>query len=77
MAMIKLTPEQEQFLENSCTKIKQEDQRQFYYMPFWWEKLGDGTWTVHNFDNLPPDLKQALRLMREHSFKPIKPKPHE
>lgn len=74
MAIIKLTKEQEQFLENSGTKIVQEDQRQFYYMPFWWEKLSDGNWKVHNFDNLPPDLKQALRLMREHSYKPLTPR---
>ena len=76
MERIKLTLEQEQFLQNACSQVKSdvEGASTYYYMPFWWEKLPDGNWRAHNFTDLPPDLKQVLWMMREHSYKPVKPR---
>lgn len=37
---------------------------EYYYLPFWFKDIGDGLFELHNFENLPENLKQKINYLR-------------
>ena len=60
MIKIKLSKQVQDFL----TQHTVVDEK-YFYIPFWYEKNEDGTYTPHNFENLPEELKKAIKDRRK------------
>jgi hypothetical protein len=61
---MKVTDEQKKFLAD-CSHIMFEDSTpKWYYIPYWFEHVGGNTFKLHNFDNLPEELKKSIKESR-------------
>ena len=68
-------------LEQFCTVVQIESEetlkliREFriletwYYSPFWYKRLPDGSLETYSFDDLPQNLKEYIKELREGKFK--------
>jgi len=58
---IKLIETDSLFLEKTANIINNE----WFYMPYWFKKVGDGLFIQYSFDQLPDELKTILKKERE------------
>jgi len=46
---------------SSCVII---DDNEYYFFPYWVQPRGHDIYTIYHLDNLPPDLKNAIKKLR-------------
>ena len=62
--MLKLTKEQQELIKLGQMVVTEQG-RKFYFLPFWFEDMGDGLFEEYNLEFLPDVLKEALKENRE------------
>ena len=60
-----LKPDAEELLNNLATIVSIEDCNEYFYLPFWFEKVSEGNYIVHTFDNIPIRLKEWIKKERD------------
>ena len=61
--MIKVTDETKEFLKMGM-KITSKSGREFYFLPFYFEDMGDNLFEQYNLEFLPEELKESIELNR-------------
>lgn len=61
---IKLTEEQLELLDLGTFVITPSG-NEYRFLPFWFKKESDGTYSQMSFEKLPEDLKETVRKMRD------------
>lgn len=65
---IKLHPEVEKFLKANGSSVT--GSKEWYLLPYWFEKdRHSEEYTVLHFDELPEELKSAIKLARDNDLK--------
>lgn len=59
-----LTQNQENFLHRNSSRLIIEDGRKYYFLPYWFEDMGDGKYHMHHLDRLPEELIQEIKRFR-------------
>ena len=62
--VLKYTETDSKFLEECASKIELEG-NEWFYMPFWFKKVGDGKFAIYNFSQLPENIKNHLQQLRD------------
>lgn len=65
--LIKLTDEQEKFLEGFASIITMPDKTKYYYMPFYFKENNDsaGYFEIVRIEHLPIEVINFIKEMRE------------
>lgn len=58
---IKLIKTDSEFIETAGAKVDGI----YFYLPYWYKKVGDGLYEQLQFENLPDELKERIRENRE------------
>lgn len=58
---LRLLQTDSELLENAGACIDGE----WYHLPFWFRKVGDGIYEEYTYDKLPESLKERIRQARE------------
>ncbi len=61
--VLKLIETDSEFLEKAANKVTCEGE-EWFYMPFWFKKTGNGLFQEHRFSQLPDYLKRQIRNER-------------
>ena len=70
---IKLTRAQANFLKEQSSQVVLPDNDTWYYFPFWWHPEGKNVFNQVDFDQLPEDVKDAIKEYQDNGY--VKPKP--
>jgi len=65
---IKYSKEVSDFIEgtSNCIPVSYPLQdTSYYYMPFWFKKVGECMFEIYNLDELPQELKNEIKKNRE------------
>ncbi len=62
---LKFTETDSDLIEKVSTCIYDVNGSNWYYMPYWFKKVGDGLYQQFTFDQLPEELKQRLNEIKE------------
>lgn len=69
-----LTDKEVDFLKmGTIINVREKDEhgqlitRTFYYMPFWFEELKNGYFKSHSLENLPQELVETIKRLRENT----------
>ena len=52
-------------LKETGTYVVLGDGREFYFLPYWFEKIEHHSYIMHDLDKLPEDLKECIQEERE------------
>jgi hypothetical protein len=66
MNVLKFTKEQSDLIEwlsNAIFNVDGEGNN-FYFLPFWFEKVGEGLYIPHSLDKLPTELTNRIKEVR-------------
>jgi len=61
---VKLIETDSEFLEVAGHKVEAEG-KEFYYLPFWYEKISGGLYKQHKFENLPSEVIKMIIEQRQ------------
>jgi len=62
---IKLIKTDSEFLEVAATKVSRIDGSDWYYLPFWYRKVGEDLYEQVTWDKLPESLKHHIQSNRD------------
>jgi|GEM_PF-5763974 len=62
---IKFSPEKSQFIQSISNCLYDVNGNDFYFIPFWFEKVGEDTFIQHPLGGLPEQLIQRINRDRE------------
>lgn len=61
---LKLIETDSKFLEVAGSAITVNG-NEYFSLPFWYKKIGDGLFVEYRFEDLPQELKNELQIQRE------------
>ena len=61
---LKVQKTDSEFLKVAGNVVVDNDKRRWYYLPFWYEEVGDGLFVQHSFEDLPESLKNYIHNER-------------
>jgi hypothetical protein len=61
---LKLLKTDSEFLKTAANVILDNDGRQWYHLPFWYEEIGEGLFAEYRFNDLPESLKEFIQKER-------------
>jgi len=61
---VKLTEEAKDFILGNSTSLYENGNIKYSYIPYWFEWLDNGNFKIHNFENIPEELKIAINKRR-------------
>lgn len=62
---IRLIKTDSEFIETAGHMIPDVDGGDWYHLPCWYKKVGDGLYEEYSFDKLPNELKERIKMIRE------------
>ena len=66
---LKLRKEQIEFLQNFAEIITTPNGKKYYFVPFWFEQIGDDTFTTHTIGSPPNEVKNEIQRQKKIIFK--------
>ena len=60
----KLIETDSELIEAISSKVTTETGRQFFYIPYWFEKTGPNLFIEYRFEDLPTDLIDEIKKQR-------------
>jgi hypothetical protein len=66
LSVIKFTKEQSKLIEGFGSAVYDVDGKgnNFYFLPFWFEKIADELYIPHSLDKLPTELTNRIKEVR-------------
>lgn len=66
LSVIKFTKQQSDLIEGFGSAVYDVDGKgnNFYFLPFWFEKIADGLYIPHSLDKLPTELTNRIKEVR-------------
>ena len=62
---VKLTKQQQEFIENTSSVVTTPNGNDYYYMPFWFKKESGDMFKMLTFDRLPYEVIDIVKEIRD------------
>lgn len=62
--VLKLLETDSKFLEAAAAKVPDIAGGDWYHLPYWYKKVGEGLFVEYRFEDLPDELKNEINALR-------------